>query len=488
MRFSDYFDGSLNEAFMAKDLNTAVGKMCDYLSRKCGKMIFVTAEEVENAKGKFYGMKFVCGGRQIIRFNWTGSSSKEVDSIDIWTENATDPYTPEKHLDVAGISSTIYLPLAAEVLLGRTVDESVEDEGELLLEKECTTESGERYRSIGDAAVTLANRGYTLKEIMEELPFANKAAVQRVLKNAVPTKRGIREKRTSADSKANKKRLDKIQEEPEKYADRHTLEVIMPTMVRSVCRGMNGAIILGAPGQGKTYTVKKVLDEELGKGNYKLVRSKISPIALYTTLFLYNNPNPREVIVFDDCDAVWKDQEMIAIMKGALDTTDRTVSWITKSTYDPDTYQPLPSKVGDTEGLDLTKREDQLEYYRVCDAGPKLPNEIQFNGGIIFISNLRESQLDPAVRNRCQYVDVTLSKDDLRGQILAIPEWTIQVLKGHSMVEEVWKASDKRVKTVLKNLDRVIDNPNFSIRTVTIMMKMYATGLPNWEELALRCA
>jgi hypothetical protein len=84
--------------------------------------------------------------------------------------------------------------------------------------------------------------------------------------------------------------------------------------------------------------------------------------------------NKDSVIVFDDTDSILKDAVALNLLKGALDSYDRRIiSW------------------------NADMKDDDL------------PRSFQFNGRVIFISNLRRNQLDDALKTRAYVVDLAMT-------------------------------------------------------------------------------
>lgn len=156
----------------------------------------------------------------------------------------------------------------------------------------------------------------------------------------------------------------------------------------------NSLIISGMSGIGKTQVVKETL-KDLGlvqNEDYYFATGTITTAGLYELLFKYRN----SLLVFDDCDAVFKDSDSVNILKGALDTYDvREISKLTKgNTFDP-------SKMG----------QDDIDN-RYMETG-KLPNKFEFSGQVIFISNLNEDKFDSAILSRSLHVDVHLNREQV---------------------------------------------------------------------------
>jgi len=160
-------------------------------------------------------------------------------------------------------------------------------------------------------------------------------------------------------------------------------------------------IVTGPPGVGKSYGVEQQLAKEnlfttiSGKRErFNIVKGAMSGIGLFATLYKYSDS--RNVLVFDDCD-IWEDQDALNILKGALDSGKRRrISWNKDSR--------------------LLRAED-------------VPHQFDFNGSIIFITNLDfsdakkskkiKAHLD-ALQSRCHYLDLTI--DTERDKMLRIKQ------------------------------------------------------------------
>lgn len=83
---------------------------------------------------------------------------------------------------------------------------------------------------------------------------------------------------------------------------------------------IRSAIVSGATGCGKSYTLERVLKtaEEDGHIAYNSVRGTISAITLYQEL--WNARNNTDVLVLDDTDTIYGDLDALNLLKAALDT------------------------------------------------------------------------------------------------------------------------------------------------------------------------
>lgn len=167
----------------------------------------------------------------------------------------------------------------------------------------------------------------------------------------------------------------------------------------------NSLMITGQSGVGKTHTVKEVLKET--NADYKFVSGDITTAGLYQLLFERHN----QFIVFDDCDSVMGDSNSINILKSALDSyPEREVS------------RPLRTSFS-TKGMDM---EDIVANYRgdismaknkhLFDIRnqDKMPKTFIFTGRVIFISNLKTSELDANLITRASaHIDVDLTHQEI---------------------------------------------------------------------------
>ena len=176
---------------------------------------------------------------------------------------------------------------------------------------------------------------------------------------------------------------------------------ILDEMSKACIRGdIRAMIVTGPPGVGKSHGVtlqmeKASMFDKLAskKVRFEVVKGAMSAIGLFALLYKYSDR--KNVLVFDDCD-VWEDQDALNILKAALDSgKNRRIS------YNKD------SRLLKEEGV---------------------PNQFNFNGSIVFITNLNfsdrrsakiKAHLD-ALQSRCHYLDLTIKND--RDKMLRIKQ------------------------------------------------------------------
>ena len=181
---------------------------------------------------------------------------------------------------------------------------------------------------------------------------------------------------------------------------------------------------------------------------------------MYRTLFL----NKNSLVIYDDADAVFKDPNGVNILKAALDSYDkRVLTWSTMQSFDADS-------------MDTDEIEAALEAGR-------LPRQFEFEGRIIFISNLPKHKMDPALLTRVIAApDVTLKNEDIIKRMRDIlpgiaPEVPMKIK------EEVFSYLERNANERSKQL---------SIRTLVNAIKFANFGVENgvsdWKGLIDRHA
>jgi hypothetical protein len=177
-------------------------------------------------------------------------------------------------------------------------------------------------------------------------------------------------------------------------------EVLDQMSKAAIAGDIRAMIVTGPPGVGKSHGIiqqmeKASLFDKIAQRTprFEIVKGAVSGIGLFATLYKFSDP--KNVLVFDDCD-VFSDPDALNVLKGALDSgKKRRISW---------------------------NKDSRL----LRDEG--VPNSFDFNGSIIFITNLSfddqrskkiQAHVD-ALQSRCHFLDLTI--DSMRDKMLRIKQ------------------------------------------------------------------
>jgi len=153
-------------------------------------------------------------------------------------------------------------------------------------------------------------------------------------------------------------------------------------LTKMVGRGIQPSLVItGMAGVGKTHLVKETLRQMGLRESYDFehFKGKATAAGLYMTLYA----NSDKIVVLDDCDSVFKDDDAVNILKAALDSYDtRQISYIST--------KPLKDEFGEP-----------------------IPSRFEFTGKIIFISNIHQSRLDEAIRSRSFVSDISMNTEQM---------------------------------------------------------------------------
>jgi hypothetical protein len=117
-------------------------------------------------------------------------------------------------------------------------------------------------------------------------------------------------------------------------------------------------IVSGNPGTGKTHTLEYILQSaaDASKILFSLIRGYVKATGVYR--ILYEHRHKECVVMFDDADSIFKDEVALNLLKSALDTTrKREISWRSEKVFE-------------------------------SEDGEAIPQTFQFDGAVIFVSNI----------------------------------------------------------------------------------------------------
>ena len=234
---------------------------------------------------------------------------------------------------------------------------------------------------------------------------------------------------------------------------------ILDDMTKAAIAGdIRAMIVVGPPGVGKSYGVEYQLekagmfDQISGrKIKYQVIKGAMTPIGLYCTL--YKNSDPKNVLVFDDCDSVFQDDVALNILKAALDSgKKRRICWNSDSS--------------------MLRREG-------------VPDAFEFKGSAIFITNLKFDHLKSkklqdhleALQSRCHFLDLTL--DTTRDKILRIR----QIFRKGDLFQDYDLTPEQGEEIV-----QFMQDNHAKLREISLRMALKLADLTkigdNWQALA----
>ena len=241
-----------------------------------------------------------------------------------------------------------------------------------------------------------------------------------------------------------------------KFLD-ETLDDIYQISRKVAAGGFNSLMISGRAGTGKTYSVEKALADEglVIDDDFIMVSGAVSTIMMFKKMFQYRT----KVLVFDDCDAVFRDENGRNILKAALDTKKvRRISYLKKSglVFDPKDFEMDP------EG-----------EFNMIENG-MVPAYFDFAGRVIFISNLPKDKADPdgAIRSRSILIDV--NPDDAT------------IMERIKVLLPYLEPRDMAMKDKLEIYEFMKTANDVSMRTFVKAAGFKDANLPNWKRMTKR--
>ena len=207
-------------------------------------------------------------------------------------------------------------------------------------------------------------------------------------------------------------------------------------LTKMVGRGIQPSLVLtGMAGVGKTHLVKETL-KGLGlreSYDFEHFKGKATAAGLYMTLY----QNSDKIVIFDDCDSVFKDDDAVNLLKAALDSYDtRKISYIST--------RPLKDEFGEP-----------------------IPTHFEFTGKIIFISNINQNKLDSAIRSRSFVADITMNTQQMFIRMT-------QLLK--TMEPSIPLVAKEQALEIMKELDSKYNGVDINLRSFIKAARICAMG------------
>lgn len=536
------FASFLTEATVSGgDTYRASTKIVEFLGKKLSQEYAeLDGQTYTNASGTYFGFLFVSKtDNSAIRVNWEGN---KFHSINFWIDwdYETDP-TKEIFVKDAEPGKSSFAKLLPDIAAILVDENSIDTEGEEPAEGEATEEvnesllterkveyEGKLYNGKAELVIDLYEQDSDLEEI-QSIVQLNKKYIKAIIAKYLYEKGGsvseigealgmnnqdVRAAVNAAegegeggDNKVEHSEKIKVlkgaketvvlnklvkkgqqQLDDTQYADPDIVFDEITDYVTMAAKGLLPALLItGQGGIGKSYNVEKILDQ-YGKRHetWEKVKGKASAAAMYNTLWY----NRDKIVVFDDCDSVFKDPDAINVLKGALDSNDfREISWATKGE-------------GMVYTLDL---DDNKEILQRCQewsdqhhGKEAIPNHFIFEGEVIFISNLTKAEIykkDSALLTRCTCIDVVLSAQGVMKRLQTVlPHIKVYKAMGARGTEgkDITDEDLKQEVFDFMNSDEFLKNPRvrgkeLNFRTFDQIYKLRYAELPNWKDRAFAC-
>jgi hypothetical protein len=233
------------------------------------------------------------------------------------------------------------------------------------------------------------------------------------------------------------------------------LEILVNASLNGEARGL---IVSGPPGLGKSYKVEEMLREwDQDEVNHTIVKGFVRATGLYKLFYAYRELG--KVIVFDDADSIFFDDVSLNLLKAVCDTTDRRrVGWMTEAKFFDE------------------------------ETGEQLPKHFEFEGTIIFITNLdfdnliiRGHKLAPhlsALISRAHYIDLAMkTKQDYFIRIQQV------IMDG--LLDEMDLTSEQQGEVLAFIEINLYNLRELSLRSALKIGALRKSSPNNWERIAL---
>ena len=221
----------------------------------------------------------------------------------------------------------------------------------------------------------------------------------------------------------------------------------------AIAKNIRALVVTGAPGVGKTYTVEQILENS--NTPHEIVRGSLSALHLYMLAYKYRRPG--SVIVLDDADSIFNDEDALNILKALCDTSStRRVSYLKEAPQ--------------------LREED-------------IPQSFEFNGAMIFISNVNFAEFVEngsnkyathmgALMSRSLYLDLQIHDRN------ALCVW-VQHLANNGRIFDIDDVPTKYRPQILHFISSNRDNLyELSIRTLKKVNQLVKTNPERWESMA----
>lgn len=482
-------DALLNEAaFSEKNLEkvaTLYGKILG--KRLGGEFAQLGVETYTRKTGPGKGVRMMNEKGAQVRFNYDAKIAKtgnfDLTSIDYWEPTNTDFQKPTRTVMFKTEFNVVeVLDAITTALITGKINEA-SDICPVCGQTPCNCTTIDEARSSQEKQDWLTSKGLPKSLAGSEKGMRDRAA-KLGLTDELETFLGMSETNSFEDElKSTEKALDK-----EVFANPETVFEDIEDLLSVVAKGKwRTLVICGMGGIGKTYHVtegprslKALLGPAGGKWEYHS-GTKAAPFAFYRTLFQERD----KIIVFDEADSLLKNPDIVMMLKPILDTSGDnmaaymagTENMVGKSEREIRSYcEEVDAEIAAGTPIGMGKND------------VKLPSKFYFEGGMIFISNMRANQIEGAIMSRSIFVDVYLAQQDVMKRIKSIAMAKYKSF-GADYIENLMQGMGVASKETPKPVTYMTPEyarktKPFTIRSMDLAHILKQSGLKRWAELA----
>lgn len=431
---------SLNEAFKNKDFEKAIFNIIKILKKRVGSLEMHGIKPVYVKKmksGRYFGyIYYVRGGPDRIRFNWKqGSDSSSISSLDLYDGTSIEPTRTIETYDlnivqIIDIITAVYRKNAKrEVIIKEDANEFFVDAG-----------AAARFpykgaipffqTKIGTAIPSLPRNDIVYEDLFDEyINWADSNSVKRYIRDFSNFQNEMKKWGVNLQKKVSITKAEKevklvtpkedfmaklFQDLGLKPLDEKEIFQQLERKINLVLdKKLPGAIIVGTPGIGKSYTVEAAIAVKnlVEYEDWNLIKGKESTAKLFQDLWKYRSG----LIVLDDCDQPLLDPDGTNMLKTATDSGTRKISSGSSRNNNEKLLQAACAEE-DHDYFDLVKRGEwdlihSIAMSQETPLGP--PNEFYYEGQVIAISNLFARNVDTALQDRGGFIEIKLNVEQI---------------------------------------------------------------------------